>query len=91
MLNEAEVASLFSHPLASFLTTTSPFPSEPEHEEVPYYSYTNWDTTGPNGQVWPGRAHRFLTGREAGGIKPVFGLTACVTILLRFYFSLTSL
>ena len=90
MLNEAEVASLFSHPLASFLTTTSPFPSEPEHEEVPYYSYTNWDTTGPNGQVWPGRAHRFLTGREAGGIKPVFGLTACVTILLRFYFYLTS-
>lgn len=23
------------------------------------------------------REHRFLTGREAGGIKPVFGLTAC--------------
>jgi len=22
--------------------------------------------------------HRFLTGREAGGIKPVYGLTACV-------------
>lgn len=22
--------------------------------------------------------HRFLTGREAGGVKPVFGLTACV-------------
>jgi len=24
------------------------------------------------------RMHRFLTGREAGGIKPIYGLTACV-------------
>lgn len=29
---------------------------------------------------WPSRAHRFLTGREAGGVKPVFGLTASIMI-----------
>ncbi len=28
------------------------------------------------------RMHRFLTGREAGGIKPIYGLTACVFCLL---------
>ena len=27
--------------------------------------------------------HKFLTGREAGGIKPVFGLTAFVSFLCR--------
>ena len=27
------------------------------------------------------RMHRFLTGREAGGIKPIYGLTACVSFL----------
>ena len=26
------------------------------------------------------RMHRFLTGREAGGIKPIYGLTACVCL-----------
>jgi len=76
ILNDAEVTSLFSHPLASFLTSTPPFPSEPESVEVPYHTYADW--------VWNGigkvRSHRFLTGREAGGIKPVFGLTASILI-----------
>jgi hypothetical protein len=26
------------------------------------------------------RMHRFLTGREAGGIKPIYGLTAAILI-----------
>ncbi|RDB20080.1 Nudix hydrolase 15, mitochondrial [Hypsizygus marmoreus] len=80
ILNDAEVASLFSHPLASFLTTTPPFPAEPESLEVPYYSYHDWASSGPNGTQWTTRGHRFLTGREAGGIKPVFGLTAGILI-----------
>ncbi|KAF5369693.1 hypothetical protein D9615_010148 [Tricholomella constricta] len=80
MLNDAEVASLFSHPLASFLTTTPPFPTETESLEVPYYSYNDWTSSGPNNTTWTTRAHRFLTGREAGGIKPVFGLTASIMI-----------
>ena len=81
MLNDAEVASLFSHPLASFLTSTPPFPSEPESIEVEYHTYTDW--------VWNGvgkvRSHRFLTGREAGGIKPVFGLTAYSLMFSRLF------
>jgi hypothetical protein len=27
------------------------------------------------------RMHRFLTGREGGGVRPVYGLTACVALL----------
>ncbi|KAJ7193650.1 NUDIX hydrolase domain-like protein [Mycena pura] len=59
ILNTAEVAELFSHPLAAFF---------------------DWTYPGPNGLPRTARAHRFLTGREAGGIKPVFGLTAAVLI-----------
>jgi len=75
ILNSDEVASLFSHPLISFLSSTPPFPSEPDTLEVPYH--TAHDVRGgPVPQTY--RVHQFLTGREAGGIKPVFGLTALV-------------
>jgi len=80
ILNAAEVASLFSHPLASFLTSTPPFPSEPESVEVPYHSHYEVESTGPRGTTYPWRVHRFLTGREAGGIRPVFGITAAILI-----------
>ncbi|KAG6888518.1 hypothetical protein C0995_007761 [Termitomyces sp. Mi166 len=80
ILNDAEVASLFSHPLASFLSTKPPFPAEPELLEVPYHSYNDWTSPGPNDTTWITRSHRFLTGREVGGIKPVFGLTANIMI-----------
>ncbi|KAG6868115.1 hypothetical protein C0993_007493 [Termitomyces sp. T159_Od127] len=80
ILNDAEVASLFSHPLASFLSTKPPFPAEPELVEVPYHSYKDWTSPGPNDTTWTTRSHQFLTGREAGGIKPVFGLTASIMI-----------
>ena len=32
------------------------------------------------------RMHRFLTGREAGGIKPIYGLTSCVSPLPPLYY-----
>ncbi|KAJ7494829.1 NUDIX hydrolase domain-like protein [Mycena galericulata] len=80
ILNTAEVASLFSHPLVSFLSSTPPFPTEPELIEVPYHTTSDWMYPGPNGIPRTSRAHRFLTGREAGGIKPVFGLTASILI-----------
>jgi hypothetical protein len=107
VLNAPEVDTLFSHPLASFLSTTFPERAEPrgpflEAEahaetaavELQYHTYS--DVSGP---PWPNnpsrstgstdsagsaagghvvRMHRFLTGREAGGIKPIYGLTACV-------------
>ncbi|KII94552.1 hypothetical protein PLICRDRAFT_33350 [Plicaturopsis crispa FD-325 SS-3] len=76
ILNAAEVASLFSHPLASFLSSTPPFPAETELVEVEYHTYMDIDWHNM-GKV---RMHRFLTGREAGGIKPVFGLTASILI-----------
>ncbi|KAJ7314216.1 NUDIX hydrolase domain-like protein [Mycena albidolilacea] len=80
ILNASEVASLFSHPLASFLSSSPPFPTESELVEVPYHTTSDYTLPGPNGQLLPTRAHRFLTGREAGGIKPVFGLTAAILI-----------
>ncbi|KAJ7093500.1 NUDIX hydrolase domain-like protein [Mycena epipterygia] len=80
ILNTAEVASLFSHPLASFLSSSPPFPTEPELIEVAYHTTSDWTYPGPNGIPRKSRAHRFLTGREAGGIKPVFGLTASILI-----------
>ncbi|KAJ7642346.1 NUDIX hydrolase domain-like protein [Mycena polygramma] len=80
ILNKAEVASLFSHPLASFLSSSPPFPAESELVEVPYHTTSDHTYPGPNGKRFPTRAHRFLTGREAGGIKPVFGLTAAILI-----------
>jgi coenzyme A diphosphatase NUDT7 len=79
ILNSAEVATLFSHPLASLLTTEPPFPSEPDTLEVPYHTSWDYKGGGPPDQIF--RVHQFLTGREAGGIKPVFGLTAYVSFL----------
>jgi len=80
ILNHAEVASLFSHPLASFLSTTSPFTGEGESVEIPYHTWDDWEWQGRGSGKGFVRAHRFLTGREAGGIKPVFGLTAGICI-----------
>jgi hypothetical protein len=99
VLNAPEVDTLFSHPLASFLSTQFPERAEPrgpflEAEahaetaalELQYHTYSDvpwplrWlahpaDVHPPTRAV---RMHRFLTGREAGGIKPIYGLTACV-------------
>ena len=107
MLNAPEVETLFSHPLASFLSTTFPERAAPrgpylEAEahaetaalELHYYTYN--DVSWP----WPWhsfstpreashrtvRMHRFLTGREAGGIKPIYGLTSFVSPPFRFLF-----
>jgi len=77
MLNKDEVSSLFSHPLASFLSSEAPFPSEPESFEVDYHTYRDISYKGDDGRKV--RVHSFLTGREAGGIKPVFGLTSSVS------------
>jgi hypothetical protein len=52
-------------------TEPPPKPGEDDATEVEYYSYR--DISWGQGPV---RMHRFLTGREDGGIKPVYGLTA---------------
>ncbi|KAF6751545.1 NUDIX hydrolase domain-like protein [Ephemerocybe angulata] len=81
LLNQAEVDSLFSHPLASFLSTTPPFPSEPDTLEFEYHTFHDYDYAhSPGARKDKFRAHSFLTGREAGGVKPVFGLTAAMLI-----------
>ncbi|KAI6101712.1 hypothetical protein EDD17DRAFT_1548750 [Pisolithus thermaeus] len=71
-LNESEVTSIFAQPLSSFLTTDR-LSADPSR---PYYSYVDrpWSQGGSI------RVHSFLTGREADGVKPVFGLTANVLI-----------
>lgn len=76
ILNAPEVASLFSHPLVSLLHSEPPFGTEQEMLEWKYHTYYDWDWRG-KGHI---RAHRFLTGREAGGTKPIFGFTAYVSI-----------
>lgn len=73
ILNRAEVASLFSHPLASLLNKDPPFPLEPEMLELKYHTFSDYDSSTIPGKI---RMHYFLTGREAGGTKPIFGLTA---------------
>jgi coenzyme A diphosphatase NUDT7 len=97
VLNAPEVDKLFSHPLASFLSTTfperagprGPFLEAAAHAEtaaleLQYHTYSDvpWPWLAhPTNAHSAGRAvrmHRFLTGREAGGIKPIYGLTACV-------------
>ncbi|KAI0030515.1 NUDIX hydrolase domain-like protein, partial [Vararia minispora EC-137] len=103
VLNQPEVALLFSHPLAGFLSITAPsIPSntDPEHDtehheldsaaelaavELQYHTYTDmaWPfrpgaAPEPSGRAT--RLHRFLTGRETRGVKPVFGLTAAILI-----------
>src|SRR6266702_3183489 len=101
MLNAPEVETVFSHPLASFLSTTfperagprGPFLEAEAHAETAalelrYHTYSDitwpwpWLLHPTNTPRKPGhravRMHRFLTGREAGGIKPIYGLTACV-------------
>jgi coenzyme A diphosphatase NUDT7 len=40
-----------------------------------YYQYRDVSWGEPGQKV---RMHRFLTGREGGGVKPVYGLTAFV-------------
>jgi len=78
VLNAPEVAQLFSHPLASFLSTDSPFPLDQSAVEFPYHSYEDIPfRKDPSRKI---RAHRFLTGREAGGVKPIFGVTANIMI-----------
>ncbi|KAK7696103.1 hypothetical protein QCA50_000746 [Cerrena zonata] len=77
LLNSQEVTSVFSHPLASFLSDESPFPQDTETLEVRYHTYNDMKWTGLDGDF---RMHRFLTGREAGGTKPIFGLTASILI-----------
>ncbi|KAG1762191.1 NUDIX hydrolase domain-like protein [Suillus occidentalis] len=76
-LNESEVTSIFSQPLASFLASSFPFhPYRAPDPSMPYHTTTEWEWSG-GGSI---RMHRFLTGREADGVKPVFGLTAGILI-----------
>jgi len=44
--------------------------------QLPYHTFIDTQNSAPG----PVRLHRFLTGREAGGVKPVFGLTAAIMI-----------
>ncbi|KAH7905894.1 hypothetical protein BJ138DRAFT_704756 [Hygrophoropsis aurantiaca] len=76
-LNEAEVTSIFAHPLASFLSETPP--SAPERAPTrSYHTFTDVPSRWSEGAVV--RLHRFLTGRESEGVKPVFGLTSNILI-----------
>lgn len=59
------------------LHSEPPFATEPEMLEMKYHTYTDWSSNTMPGKI---RMHNFLTGREAGGTKPIFGLTACVVL-----------
>ncbi|KAF8547354.1 hypothetical protein OG21DRAFT_1490298 [Imleria badia] len=76
-LNSSEVTSIFAKPLNSFLSSTPHLSAgrmaDPKN---PYHTFT--DTPWSDGGAF--RLHSFLTGREAEGVKPVFGLTASILI-----------
>ncbi|KAI9466658.1 NUDIX hydrolase domain-like protein [Lactarius psammicola] len=82
VLNAPEVETLFSHPLASFLSTTFPERATPRGPDIPWpWPWLSQPTSTPREVGHRAvRAHRFLTGREAGGIKPIYGLTADILI-----------
>lgn len=48
---------------------------------MPYHTTMEWEWSG-GGSI---RMHRFLTGREADGVKPVFGLTASILIYVAIW------
>lgn len=76
-LNRSEVTSIFSQPLASFLASSFPFhPYRVPDPSVPYHTAIEWELSGGS-RI---RLHRFLTGREADGVKPVSGLTSSILI-----------
>ncbi|KAF8523974.1 NUDIX hydrolase domain-like protein [Hysterangium stoloniferum] len=82
ILNRSEVQSLFSHPLLGFLTT-SPIPVERAVSntyalEPPAKPYHTFRDIGWHGRHV--RMHSFLTGREDGGVKPVYGLTSSILV-----------
>ncbi|ETW83764.1 hypothetical protein HETIRDRAFT_314160, partial [Heterobasidion irregulare TC 32-1] len=83
ILNAPEVHTLFSHPLASFLSTSAPFATDTASgTDVSSDTDTNAERAASATRIPERfvRMHRFLTGRESGGIKPVFGLTAAILI-----------
>ncbi|KAG1729988.1 NUDIX hydrolase domain-like protein [Suillus lakei] len=81
-LNESEVTSIFSQPLASFLASSFTFPPyRVPDSSIPYHTIMEWEWSG-GGTI---RMHRFLTGREADGVKPVFGLTASILIYIAIW------
>jgi len=87
VLNRPEVESLFSHPLHSFLSKTPPFTMSsilPDAKDASwdslnaeYYTYNDLKWVDNERKI---RLHRFLTGKEGEGIKPIFGLTASILI-----------
>ncbi|EIM88046.1 uncharacterized protein STEHIDRAFT_55559 [Stereum hirsutum FP-91666 SS1] len=80
ILNTPEVHTLFSHPLASFLSTSAPFTSTtPDDGHVGKGEMQGEDTGDENKEHYI-RMHQFLTGREQGGVKPVYGVTSAILI-----------
>ncbi|KAI0796437.1 NUDIX hydrolase domain-like protein [Irpex lacteus] len=77
ILNEAEVALLFSHPLAALLKSET---QSTDQATVEFEYHTHNDLKEWIGLPGSYRMHRFLTGREAGGTKPIYGLTAAILI-----------
>ncbi|KAF8432941.1 hypothetical protein L210DRAFT_960253 [Boletus edulis BED1] len=76
-LNSSEVTLIFAQPLSSFLSSTPHLSTgRTADPKNPYHTFTDipWSEGGAV------RLHRFLTGRESEGVKPVFGLTASILI-----------
>ena len=74
VLNAPEVAALFSHPLASLLSSNPPIPLSSPSE---YHTFNDIEWGQPSTSRV--RIHKFLTGREPD-IKPLFGLTAAILL-----------
>ncbi|QRV74114.1 NUDIX family hydrolase [Ceratobasidium sp. AG-Ba] len=57
--------------------STPAYPPPEQPEVAPYHTYVDvaWGTAKE-----PVRFHRFLTGREEQGVKPIFGLTASILL-----------
>jgi coenzyme A diphosphatase NUDT7 len=76
VLNSSEVTLLFSHPLRGFLSSDAPSTDPSDMTTLEFSYHTTQDIPWEGDPLRKTRMHRFLTGREEGGTKPIYGLTA---------------
>jgi coenzyme A diphosphatase NUDT7 len=58
------------------------------YTDVDWIAWSGESVRQQHGDRGKMRVHRFLTGRETGGIKPIFGFTAFVILALLFFHSI---
>ncbi|KAG1788855.1 uncharacterized protein HD556DRAFT_1496067 [Suillus plorans] len=78
------VVLILDNTMQPSLNESESFPFHPYRipdPSIPYHTTAEWEWSG-GGRI---RMHSFLTGREADGVKPVFGLTVSMLIYVAIW------